>query len=126
LTAKAAGAWTLHQLTFDCDLDFFLLFSSAATVWGSRDLAAYAAANHFLDALAHHRRARGLPAVSINWGPVRAGGMSTSDAEQQFAQIGIRPLAEDEWTAALDRIVALDRAQVTVAAVDSPAGGGTR
>ncbi|MCP2170488.1 Acyl transferase domain-containing protein [Goodfellowiella coeruleoviolacea] len=68
VAAKAAGARHLHDLLDPDDLDAFVLFSSIAGVWGSRDHAAYAAANAFLDALAQHRRARGHTATSIAWG----------------------------------------------------------
>ena len=66
LQPKVAGAWLLHQHSGHFPLDFFILFSSIASAWGSREQAHYSAANRFLDALAHHRR--GLPALSVNWG----------------------------------------------------------
>jgi hypothetical protein len=66
LQPTMTGAWVVHQLSQQLDLDFFVLFSSIASVWGSRGLGHDAAAHHFLDALAHYRRALGLPALSIN------------------------------------------------------------
>jgi acyl transferase domain-containing protein/NADPH:quinone reductase-like Zn-dependent oxidoreductase/acyl carrier protein len=66
--AKVAGAWTLHVLTRDRPLDFFILYSSMAATFGSAGQTNHAAANAFLDALAAHRRAVGLPALSIGWG----------------------------------------------------------
>lgn len=66
--SKAAGAWLLHSLLLDQPLDFFVLFSSGASLLGSPLLAGYASANAFLDSLACHRRLLGKPALSVNWG----------------------------------------------------------
>ncbi|MBF0117311.1 MAG: SDR family NAD(P)-dependent oxidoreductase [Desulfobacterales bacterium] len=69
MSPKIKGAWNLHVLTKDIHLDFFISFSSIASMIGSRGQANYCAANAFLDALAHYRQSINLPALSINWGP---------------------------------------------------------
>ncbi|NEQ51900.1 MAG: SDR family NAD(P)-dependent oxidoreductase, partial [Leptolyngbya sp. SIO3F4] len=78
LAPKVMGAWNLHQLTQQQPLDFFVCFSSITALMGNATQGNYAAANTFLDALAHHRRVRGLPGLSINWGPWAADGMAAS------------------------------------------------
>ena len=68
LAAKIQGAWNLHSLTLEQELDWFVLFSSAASLLGSPGQANHCSANSFLDSLAHYRQSIGLPALSINWG----------------------------------------------------------
>src|SRR5262249_12662159 len=65
---KVEGAWNLHVHTLGAPLDFFVLFSSVSSMVGAPAQANYVAANSFLDALAHYRRALGLPAIAVNWG----------------------------------------------------------
>lgn len=74
LAPKIQGAWLLHQLTRH--LDFFVLFSSAASILGTKGQANYAAANAYLDYLACYRHGHGLPALSVNWGPFAEFGMA--------------------------------------------------
>ena len=114
---KVRGAWVLHELTSRLDLDFFAMFSSAATVWGSRELAPYAAASTFLDALARFRRTAGLPAATVNWGWWEAGG--TSGHVNEFLEMfGLKPMPTPLALDAFGRLLASDRVQTTVASVD--------
>lgn len=76
MSPKVKGAWNLHVLTRDRNLDFFVLFSSAASLLGSPGQGNYASANAFMDALAHLRCLAGIPAKSINWGPWSGAGMA--------------------------------------------------
>lgn len=81
LRGKMEGAFNLHQLTKDISLDLFVLFSSASSVLGSRRQANYAAANGFLDGLAHLRQQQGLPGLAINWGVFHTIGMAAKTVD---------------------------------------------
>jgi acyl transferase domain-containing protein/acyl carrier protein len=115
--SKTSGAWILHELTREINLDFFVLFSSASSSLGSHGVAAYAAANAFLDALALIRRAQGLPALAINWGWWEGGG-SSLQIEEFAGQIGLQRMPAALALDALGRLLSSDRTRATVASVD--------
>ncbi|MDQ1014239.1 acyl transferase domain-containing protein/acyl carrier protein [Streptomyces afghaniensis] len=119
LAAKADAAQHLHELTAERALDAFVLFSSTAGVTGNAGQAAYAAANARLDALAQHRRALGLPATSVAWGPWAGDGMAADPVvTTHLARLGIRPLTPETAVDALRRILDDDRTCVTVLDAD--------
>ncbi|MFE5031767.1 SDR family NAD(P)-dependent oxidoreductase [Streptomyces sp. NPDC056683] len=97
LSPKVDGATHLHRLTADAQLDLFLLVSSAAGVVGNAGQANYAAANAFLDQLAHHRRASGLPAVSVSFGAWAGEGLAAEHADlKRMARLGYRALPPEQ------------------------------
>ncbi|WP_437669739.1 SDR family NAD(P)-dependent oxidoreductase [Sorangium sp. So ce131] len=118
LRAKLAGSWILHRLTQGMDLDFFVGFSSVASLWGGRGLAAYAAANQFLDALMHERRRLGLPGATVNWGLWEGDGLGTQEYRRHLERTGMGELRADEAFAALSGLLAAGTVQAAVVRVD--------
>jgi myxalamid-type polyketide synthase MxaE and MxaD len=116
--AKVTGAWLLHELSRELPLDFFVLFSSTTALIGSARLGHYAAANQFLDALAHHRRQAGLPALSVNWGTWDEMRAVSEAGRRSFAQAGLLPMRTADALAALGRLAGGPAVQAVVASVD--------
>ena len=118
LRPKVAGTILLHEQSLTLPLDFFVMFSSVASILGAKE-AHYAAANHFLDAFAHHRRSLGLPALSVNWGPWQGPGMAASaDRTRAFTLLGIAPLATDDALDAMAALIASGASHALVADAD--------
>ncbi|MDY6949878.1 MAG: type I polyketide synthase [Thermodesulfobacteriota bacterium] len=117
---KTTGAWNLHRFTQGMALDFFVMFSSAASLLGNPGQSNYAGANAFLDILAHYRRSKGLPATTINWGPWAGRGMAASqpDQEDRFLMQGVRPIKPEEGLQILGTIIRDNPVQLCVVDMD--------
>lgn len=121
LAPKVAGAWNLHKATAGMGLDFFVCFSSAAGLLGATGQGNYAAANNFLDTLAHHRRAAGLPGQSIDWGPWAEAGMAARmDArnQQRLASMGMQQIPLAAGLEVFAQLLADDPVQTAVVPID--------
>ncbi len=117
---KVLGAWNLHRLTHAFPLDFFVLFSSIASVLGTPGQGNYAAANAFMDGLAHVRRQQGLPALSLNWGPWATIGLAAQRGRGgRLAAQGVASLSPDEGLAALEQALAAENVQLAVMRFDA-------
>lgn len=118
IAPKAGGAELLHEFTESLPLDFFILYSSAASVLGSPGQSNYATANAYLDGLAWRRRAAGLPATCLNWGPWTEGMANDERILKRLALQGITPLTVSEAHDAMERMLDADLVQATVLDVD--------
>jgi NAD(P)-dependent dehydrogenase (short-subunit alcohol dehydrogenase family) len=122
LRPKMAGGWLLHRLLREAPLDFFVVFSSAGSLIGQPGQGNYAAANAFLDALAHHRKARGLPALSINWGAWAELGFAETEGgrslTRRLALLGIRSMPPKRALEVMDRLMREDATQVVALPVN--------
>ena len=121
---KVDAGWHLHQLTRDLDLAAFVLFSSVAGTIGSPGQANYAAANTYLDALAHHRRAHGLPAISLAWGlwadtSTMTAGLGQAEVAR-LSRRGVTPMPAEQALALLDAALATDRPALVTARLNLP------
>ncbi|GCE51338.1 type I polyketide synthase [Thermosporothrix hazakensis] len=122
MAPKIQGAWNLHLNTTQYALDFFILFSSVASLLGSAGQGSYAAANAFLDAFAHYRRAQGLPAIVINWGPWDTVGQVTKreNLETQLAERGLKSLKPAQGCAIISYLLGQAHTQVAAMHLDIP------
>lgn len=129
LRPKVRGGWLLHRLLREYPLDFFVLFSSTGSVIASLGQGNYAAGNAFLDALAHHRRTLGLPALSIGWGPWSVGMVEQLKLEQFYTRRGIELITPEVGMQILARVLGQHSTQLiaitanwTLARETSPMG----
>lgn len=118
LAPKVMAAKLLDEFSRQMQLEFFVLYSSVAAVLGSRGQSNYATGNAFLDGLAWQRKAAGLPATSINWGPWTEGMASDERIRKQMALQGITPLSAEEAHQSMEYMLANNVVQATVLDVD--------
>ncbi|ROV70466.1 non-ribosomal peptide synthetase/type I polyketide synthase [Streptomyces globisporus] len=115
---KTVGAHLLHRHLRDEPLEHFVLFASIASLLTTAGQTNYAAGNAFLDALAHHRRAQGLPALSLDWGPWATGMIEELGlADHYLHSRGMSSLSPEAGMAVLERVIGQDHAQLVVATV---------
>lgn len=115
MTPKITGAWNLHQVTKDLELDFFILFSSVASLIGSPGQSNYTVANAGLDAIARYRQSQNLPALSINWGAWANSGMAV---EQGLRVKGLNLIEPDIGLETLGMLLSSQATQVGVVSAD--------
>ncbi|MCV7381188.1 polyketide synthase [Mycobacterium alsense] len=122
LSAKVDAAWNLHELTRDLDVSAFVMFSSIAGLAGASGQGNYAAGNSFLDGLAAHRRAHGLPAVSLGWGlwdqaSAMTGGLGAADLAR-FGRDGIVAMSSGQALELMDTALVVDEPFMLPAHID--------
>jgi NADPH:quinone reductase-like Zn-dependent oxidoreductase/SAM-dependent methyltransferase/acyl carrier protein len=117
---KALGAWLLHEATRDLNLDCFVMFSSVSSIFGNPAQGNYGAANAFLDSLAHHRRALGLPALTINWGVLGGEGyVARNERVAEFlAKQGTTEISPGEVISILESSLRTASTQIAAIRVD--------
>ena len=117
---KAYGGWLLHKGTLDLPLDCFVMFSSISSIFGNPAQGNYGAANAFLDSLAHHRHALGLPALTMNWGVLGGEGyVARNERVAEFlARQGTTALSPGEVMSILESSLVAGNTQVAAIRVD--------
>jgi acyl carrier protein len=118
LRPKVRGAWNLHRVLADTPLDFFVLYSSIGSLVAATGQANYASGNAFLDALAHHRRRQGLPALAINWGPWAVGMVKDLNLTDHYSARGLDCITPDHGMAYLARLIGQRAPQAAVLSAD--------
>ena len=120
LAAKVTGTWNLHTHTAGRQLDLFVMFSSLSSVFGHAGQGNYAAANAFLDAMAWHRRARGLPALAVNWGYLGEVGYLAQRTElgQRLERQGVLSFTVPQALLLLEKAIQRQHVQVSVMRVE--------
>ncbi len=120
MAPKVKGAWNLHILTRNQPLDFFVVFSSIASLFGSAGQASYCAANTFLDALIAHRRAIGLSGIAINWGPWSEIGIAARSPKilERLSDMGMKSINIHQGLQALTKIMLMRPSHIGVVPVD--------
>ncbi|MBW4677721.1 MAG: SDR family NAD(P)-dependent oxidoreductase [Desmonostoc geniculatum HA4340-LM1] len=116
IAPKAMGAWNLHTHTLNAPLDFFVSFSSFSSIIGNAGQGNYVAANTFLDTLAHHRRALGLPALTVNWGAIADVGSVADNTVigQYLDQMGMKGLRSHQALQILGQLLRVEAVQTGV------------
>ena len=122
MAPKVAGAWNLHELTRELGLECFVMFSSAAAILGTPGQAAYASGNAFLDGLAHHRRAAGLPALVVDWGRWGEVGLAAEgERARNMTALGFGAMTPSTALDALGHAMAGTASQLAIMAFDPEA-----
>jgi acyl transferase domain-containing protein/SAM-dependent methyltransferase/acyl carrier protein len=120
MAPKVTGTWNLHAATLDKPLDCFVMFSSVSSVTGAPGQGNYCAANAFLDAFAHYRRSRNLPALTVNWGLIEDVGYVSRNASvaRYLERQGLVGLMSSEAETILEELLRSDRSQVAAIRAD--------
>jgi SAM-dependent methyltransferase/NAD(P)-dependent dehydrogenase (short-subunit alcohol dehydrogenase family)/acyl carrier protein len=118
MAPKTLGTWNLHEASKDLAIDFFIMFSSWASVLGAQVLGHYNAANQFIDAVAHYRKSLGLPVASVNWGAWDVIRNASDELRGEYERSGLRSMPSDVAFTAMYRAATAGTTQTIVADVD--------